>query len=122
VQADPAPKHSWRWPARPKIDEEKTASARKISLSTGQTTLSRVYEEEGYEFEEELLVMAADYGVEPDEMRHILRDAIFSNKQSATPSVDPNAAAPTPAGSNGDVSALQTENRLRKSNGQPVLA
>jgi len=110
VPAAPAPKHSWRWPARPKIDEQKTANARKTALGTGQTTLSRVYEEEGYDYEEELLVMAKDYGVTVDEMRQILRDAVFANKQPTAAVPDPGREAP-PAG---------RQRVSRRANGQPV--
>lgn len=102
VDAEPSPKHSWRWPARPKIDEEKTSNARSNALRTGQTTLSRIYEEDGYEFEEEIIVMAKDYGVTVDEMRKILRNAIFENKQASTPSVDPSQNQKVPVnGKNG---------------------
>jgi len=71
------PPHSFGWPAYPKIDPEKTAKGRKVSLSTGEISLRRVHAEDGHDFEEELVVMAKDYGVEVDEMRVILRNAIF---------------------------------------------
>lgn len=87
VDAQSSPKHSWSWPARPKIDEEKTANARKTSLGSGQITLGRIYEEDGYDFEEELVVMAKNYGVSTAQMRMILLCQNFSDAVKAIPSM-----------------------------------
>lgn len=81
----PAPKHSWSWPGRPKIDEEKTANARKVAQSAGQTTLSRIYDEDGYDFDEDVEVMAKDYGVTADDMRLVLLCQNFSAAFTAVP-------------------------------------
>jgi len=69
VPADPPPVHDWDWPRKPVIDETKTADARKTDLSTGALSLRRLYAEDGYDLEEELPVMAEDYGVTVDELR-----------------------------------------------------
>jgi capsid protein len=103
VPADAAPAHSWQWPARPQIDVEKTANARKVSLSCGATTLSRIYAEDGFDFEEELVVMARDFGVPTAEMRKVLMDAVF-NRQGAAASPPPTRTppeTPSPARMNG---------------------
>lgn len=74
------PAHSWNWPARPQIDDGKTASARKTDLSTGVRSLRRIYEEDGYDFEDELTAMAEDYGLPEDEMRALLLNANVGQK------------------------------------------
>lgn len=71
--------HSWDWPKHPVADIKSEADANKTKLSTGQTTLSRVYSESGLDFEEELIVMANDYGCSVEEMRQTLRIAIFNS-------------------------------------------
>lgn len=77
--------HIWDWPELTIGDQEVTANANKTSLATGQTTLSRVFSKAGFDFEDELVVMAKDYGVEVDEMREILRTATFNaqNQQAS---------------------------------------
>ena len=79
------PTHSWDWPAQPQIDQQKTSVARRNNLGTGATSLSRVYAEDGADFEDELIVLAKDYGVGVAEMRQILLEANLRNqsKQSA---------------------------------------
>lgn len=72
--------HSWDWPQHPAADVQSEANATKTELSSGQTTLTEVYSERGEDFEEQLLIMARDFGVEPDEMRQILRTAIFNDR------------------------------------------
>ncbi|MBT9156523.1 MAG: hypothetical protein DDT37_01509 [Firmicutes bacterium] len=69
VPKTPSPLHSWDWPRKPVIDETKTASARKQDLSSGVVSLRRIYAEDGFDLEEELQAMAADYGVTIDELR-----------------------------------------------------
>ncbi len=70
--ASTTPSHSWDWPPLPVADEKARATANQMRLSNGSTTLSEVYSEEGRDFEEQLVTMAADYGVAVDEMRAIL--------------------------------------------------
>lgn len=116
VAAEPTPAHTWDWPARPQIDEQKTASARKTSLGFGGTTLRQVYAEDGFDFEDELQAMAEDYGVTVDEMRRRLLDVILprpsASGSTAPPPADdaddeddedqPAGRQPAAAGSNGN--------------------
>lgn len=77
--------HAWDWPKHPVADLQTEASANSEKLKTGQTTLSRIYSEAGEDFEDDLEVMARDYGVPVDEMREILRTALFNamNQQAS---------------------------------------
>jgi len=100
VPADPAPNHTWDWPQKPVIDDVKTASARKIDLATGVGTLRRIYAEQGLDFEDEVRVMAEDYGVTVDQMREALFAKHFGGQQNtdSQPATPPNQS---PAGQNG---------------------
>lgn len=69
--------HSWKWPKHFAADSKSEAQANELRLRTGQTTLGRIWAAEGLDFEDELPRMAAEYGVTPDEMRQVLREAIF---------------------------------------------
>lgn len=110
VNATPAPKHEWGWPGRPHTDQVKTAVARKTRLATGQTTLSAIYAEDGLDFDDELPKMAAEYGVSVDEMRGILRRAVFGKAADAAP------AGPPPDGDAGSQAApLPGANRFSSS-------
>jgi len=95
VPAEPAPRHSWGWPAMPQIDQEKTANARKTSMGLGIQSPSRVGDEDGYDDEDELEVLATDHGVTVEEMREIRRESIFA--QSAAPPVKTNTDGDQPA-------------------------
>lgn len=70
--------HSWRWAKHQVADLKAEAEAQDKHLKNGTLTLSRAFEEQGLDFEEELLIMAADYGMEPDEMRMILLASIHN--------------------------------------------
>jgi hypothetical protein len=76
---DQPPQHRWNWPKHPVADVEAEANATKTKLSSGQTTLTRVYEDAGLDFEEEVVVMAGNYGLPVPEMRKLLCQAIFTN-------------------------------------------
>ncbi len=76
----PAPPHGWAWPARPKIDPEKTATARQIDLSTGSTSPSDIAAEDGDDWEDRIQRLANDYGLTVAEMQARLLD---SNLQKA---------------------------------------
>ena len=93
VPADPPPNHGWDWPAKPVIDEVKHANANKTNLSTGVAVLRRVYAERGWDFEEELPLMAEDYGITVDEMRAALFAAHFGG---GTPAPTESPPLPTP--------------------------
>ncbi len=105
------PSHSWVWPAKPQIDDEKTARARQTGLASGTTTLRAIYAEDGADFEDALVEMAEDYGVSVDEMRAKLFAVNFQRASSA----------PTDAGNgnNGDGRPPRSNgvNRLPSRNG-----
>jgi hypothetical protein len=61
----------------PQIDGLKTANARKVALSTGTLSPCRVADEDGIDDEDELEILATDYGVTVEEIREIRRKAIF---------------------------------------------
>ncbi len=87
VQADPErpPAHGWDWPRKPVIDEQKVAVARQIELSLGVQSLSRIYAEQGLDWEDELPRLAADFGITPEAMQKLLLYRLFG----ATPIVKP---------------------------------
>ena len=66
------PPHTWDWPVLPVADEKARALARGTDLENGSTTLSAVYAEQGKDFEDEVQIMAADYGVTVEELRAVL--------------------------------------------------
>lgn len=96
VSVETAPTHDWVWPALPKIDDQKTASARQTNLATGATTLTRIYAEDGLDFEDELVTMAADYGVTVDQMRAKLFSVNFSRAGAAPQETPPEPEKQTP--------------------------
>ena len=87
--------HSWDWPKHPVADIGAEAEAHDKRLRTGSLSLRQLYSDNGEDFEDELIVLAQDYGVEPDEMRTILRDAIFNsqNQQASMQQADTQAKA-----------------------------
>ena len=80
VNLDAAGAHSWDWPKHPVADLQAEASSNQTRLSSGALTLTKLYANDGEDFEDELIVMASNYGVTPDEMRKILANAIFNNQ------------------------------------------
>ncbi|MCA9181536.1 MAG: hypothetical protein KDA51_08780, partial [Planctomycetales bacterium] len=74
------PAHTWDWPSHPVADEQAKADANATRLRTGQATLSTIFSEDGDDYEDEVEVMASDYGVTVDEMKSILRNSIFNDK------------------------------------------
>lgn len=87
-EANPPPPHAWDWPARPQIDDSKTASARQTDLSTGVRSLSEIYAEDGKDFEDGIQTLAADYGKTVDEMREILLKVNFAKSSASAPAQD----------------------------------
>lgn len=81
----PLPPHVWDWPALPKADIRTEAAARDTDLRNGTVSLSKVYSDDGRDFDDELPKLASDYGVSEDEMRQILRDNIFSTPPPPDP-------------------------------------
>lgn len=84
----PPPTHTWDWPARPQIDDLKTASARQTDLATGVRSLSEIYAEDGKDFEDGIAQLARDYGVSIEEMRATLFRVNFSKAADAIPAAD----------------------------------
>lgn len=90
--ADPKtpPMHGWDWPRYPIGDAKAEAMATDTDLKNGRISLSKVYAQDGKDFEDELVGMAKDYGVSVDEMRAIL---LRTNLAGAAPK-QPASAAP----------------------------
>lgn len=89
------PIHDWDWPKHPAADLATEAESNDKRLRNGSISPSQLYSENGEDFEDALPVMANDYGVSPDEMRTILRDAIFNsqNQQASMQQADTQAKA-----------------------------
>ena len=73
------PAHTWDWPAHPVADEVSKATATEKRLKAGTTSLTKVYAEQGEDFDDVLIEMAEDYGLSVDEMRSTLRNVIFNS-------------------------------------------
>jgi lambda family phage portal protein len=106
VPPAPEPRHGWNWPAKPQIDQSKTANGRKTALAFGGVTLGRIYAEDGADFEDELPKMAREYGVTPDEMRGILLRQIFSSAQEEPEDDEPEEVLDKPKRSNATASRM----------------
>tara|TARA_R110000868_G_scaffold42334_1_gene143447 strand:+ start:301 stop:1989 length:1689 start_codon:yes stop_codon:yes gene_type:complete len=77
--------HSWDWPKHPVADLQAEASSNQTRLSSGALTLTKLYANDGEDFEDELVVMASNYGIEVPEMRKVLLQAVFNaqNQQAS---------------------------------------
>lgn len=71
------PAHQWDWPAHPVIDAESEGRAVDGKLRNGTMTLRRAYADAGLDFEDELQVMAQDFGVTVEEMRETLLKTLY---------------------------------------------
>jgi len=80
---DSTPRHAWMWNKKPQNDPVKTANSRKITLALGGTTLSDLYAEDGEDYEDKIVQMAADFGVTVEEMRGKLFEAVFPKSGGA---------------------------------------
>jgi capsid protein len=89
LDQDRIPPHAWDWPARPDIDESKSASARETDLRTGSRSPSRVYADKGEDFEDEVVSMAQDYRKTPDEIREALFEKHLGAKIAPAASPQP---------------------------------
>ncbi len=78
VAAETVPSHTWDWPRKPVIDETKTATARKLDLSSGVTHRRRLLAEDGWDTDEEDQVAASDLGITVEEYRRRLFDAALA--------------------------------------------
>jgi capsid protein len=117
------PQHAWDWPARPDIDESKSASARETDLRTGSRSPSRVYSDKGEDFEDELILMAQDYGKTVEEMREALFEKHLGSNTAVTAPPEPDdtqdeVPPKSAAKSNGNGSRFSRQSR--DGNGVPV--
>jgi plasmid stability protein len=119
--------HLWDWPAHAVADIQTEANANKTKLGTGEISLDELYTKDGRDFEDALPKMAATYGVTEDEMREILRTAIFNaqGQQASAEAAEaqttnaekPPAAPAKPATKPAPAEAALPINRLLKVNG-----
>jgi capsid protein len=87
--ADPreVPDHEWGWSQYPVGDEKAKAITNNLRIRNGSASLSRIYEEEGKDFDDELEELAHDFGVSVQEMRGILLRQLYGKALApATPS------------------------------------
>lgn len=85
VPESPSPAHTWNWPARPQIDEEKTANARKTRLSCGDVSPEECAAEDGVDYEDRLQMLADNYGVSVEQMRAKLFESNFQKPSGGSP-------------------------------------
>jgi len=107
---DQPPTHQWDWPAHPVIDVEAEGRATDAALRNGTLTLRRAYSDAGMDFEDELQVMAEDYGVTTEEMRETLLKTLYP---AAVPPPPPPAPAQIPTAPQG------APNDQQANSGQP---
>lgn len=106
VPETPAPLHGWAWPARPKIDPEKTAKARQIDLSTGTQSPSDVAAEDGDDYEDRIERLAKDYGLTVAEMKAKLLESNFQKAGGAPGDGQPPGNSPKPANGTNRIAQL----------------
>ena len=97
----------WDWPKHRVADVESEANAIQTRLKSGTVTLSTIYSEAGEDFDDELVQMAADYGIDEAEMRAILRKQIFDTGAAPEPPAPVNRDAPAERAPAGDTAATQ---------------
>jgi capsid protein len=68
------PPHSFSWPKHPVADVATDAKATDAQLKNGTTSPSAVYSAAGLDFDDEIIRLATDYGITPEEMRQRLLD------------------------------------------------
>ncbi len=120
--------HSWDWPKHQVADIQAEAAANDKNLRNGSLSLTRLYAENGEDFEDELPVIANDYfggdqesGMTQDErnqeMRKIVRNSIFNNQSQqasmATAEAQSQGAASGDS-SGGDSSATEAPQTLEE--------
>jgi len=82
---DEPPEHGWSWDLHPIADAKAAADATRTRLQTGQVTMSHAYEETGRDYDDDIVIMANDYGVPVEEMKRILLGSIFTNGNMVAP-------------------------------------
>lgn len=78
--------HAWGWPKHRVADVEADANATETKIKSFQTTLQRVYDDQGLDFDDEVEAMARTFGVSSDEIRKRLFDLLLPAAQQAQPS------------------------------------
>jgi capsid protein len=105
-EADAPPPHAWVWPARPQIDDLKTANARQTNLATGVQAPSDILTEDSRDWEDHVQRLADDYGMTVDEIKRAFFVANVLTRAGAaqqtppdsgdeSPPAKPNGKAPT---------------------------
>lgn len=73
----PPPRHDWLWPGQPYTDPESEANAIATSLRTGASTLVSEYARRGLDYEDQVALQAAAWGIDPEVLKQKHMDAIF---------------------------------------------
>lgn len=86
------PDHCWNWPKHPVADVTSEASAADVKLKNGSMSLSSHYNDNGLSFEDEVQIMAKDYGISVQRMREVLLLANLNaqNQQASVMQVQTN--------------------------------
>ncbi|HSW46010.1 MAG TPA: phage portal protein [Phycisphaerae bacterium] len=116
------PAHSWAWPPRPQIDDQKTASARQMNLATGVETPSNIANENGYDYEDHVQRLANDYGVSIEEIKRALFQVnILSRPGASAPPQSPDSDDDKPAAKSNGTARANGRARLASANGNGRL-
>lgn len=113
--------HCWDWPKHRVADVESEANANNTKLRNGSLTLSDYYSDQGEDFEDVIVTMAADFGVTVEQLRQRLFDNLLpppkvlqpfefasSNDNGASPRAP--SPAPPPAAARGPLNRLNGVN------------
>jgi capsid protein len=63
--------HDWAWPKHRVIDESTEASSRDTRLKNGSTSLAKICDDDGGDYEDDVVKQAASNGIEPEVQRQI---------------------------------------------------
>lgn len=85
--------HQWYWPPLPNLDEVDSATAAKLRVSSGQSTLSKEHANRGTDFDTEVVRAAQDFGVDVATYKR----AIFVSEFGITAPLGDGAGAATVA-------------------------
>jgi hypothetical protein len=81
----PALSHAWHWPSNELGDVMKLAAAKKTNLSDGLTDIPAEFARKGRSWLKSFRANARALGVSFEEYQHLVRDSIFSAKQTLAP-------------------------------------
>lgn len=91
--------HLWDWPKHRVADVESESNSIDTDLRNGRKSLSRVYSDQGEDYEDEIVKAAADFGITPDELRKIRLYELYP--QGAMAVLSPAMAQQQNGGGNG---------------------